>query len=426
MPEAWKDWEGEVVNGKFRLQRYLGGNETSAVFLTECGDSGEGKAAIKLIAAEPADASMILARWQRAARLSHPHLIRLFELGRWQRGDLGLLYVVMEYADEDLSQVLPERPLTAREARHMLEPTLGALAYLHGNNLVHGHLKPTNIMAVGNEVKVSSDGLYRSGEPASRRRSGIYDPPEIGNGGISPAADVWSLGVTLVEALTQNPPATEEAAAWGLPPPFDEMVRHCVVRDPRDRWTIASIEERLHSPAPSTHLESTRSPKRYILPAAVALALAGAVIGLKFTNRPTVPGSFPKEPSSQEIELPKAVVPPSPAKPKAEVKPPASNVVASEVLHQVVPEVPASARNTIRGTVRVSVKVQVDAGGNVKDARLESPGPSRYFAELARRAARDWRFAPAKVDGKDVPSEWILRFAFSKTEMTILPERTAP
>ena len=65
-----------------------------------------------------------LRRWRLAAELSHPNLMRLFERGTWQLDNVPLLYVVMEYADEDLSQVIPERPLTVQEAREMLEPAL--------------------------------------------------------------------------------------------------------------------------------------------------------------------------------------------------------------------------------------------------------------------------------------------------------------
>jgi TonB family protein len=73
--------------------------------------------------------------------------------------------------------------------------------------------------------------------------------------------------------------------------------------------------------------------------------------------------------------------------------------------------VPRSARATIHGTVRVAVRVVVDRSGNVIDALLENPGPSWYFARLAREAARKWTFAPAdKQDSR----QWLLRFEFSR------------
>src|ERR1700680_2034838 len=126
MIEAWKQWEGQVVDGKFRLLQYLGGGEHSMVFLTEHSEYEPKKAAIKLIPADVENTDRQLYRWRLAAKLSHPHLIRLFQMGRCQLGNMGLLYVVMEYIEEDLSQVLPQRPITAVEARELLDPTLDA------------------------------------------------------------------------------------------------------------------------------------------------------------------------------------------------------------------------------------------------------------------------------------------------------------
>src|SRR2546425_7588994 len=103
--EAWKQWEGHVVNGEFCLNQYLGGDENSAVFLTEHGEQGL-QAAIKLLAAPQENAELQLSRWELAAKLSHPHLVQLFQMGRCQLGDTGLLYVVMEYAEENLSQIV--------------------------------------------------------------------------------------------------------------------------------------------------------------------------------------------------------------------------------------------------------------------------------------------------------------------------------
>src|SRR5712691_7354535 len=125
--ETWKQWEGRVVIGDFQLRQYLGASDHSAVFLTERGEREPQKAAIKLISADPSDAELQLSRWRLAAKLSHPHLIRLFQMGRCQLGKIGLLYVVMEYAEENLSQILPHRPVTPAEAREVLEPVLDAL-----------------------------------------------------------------------------------------------------------------------------------------------------------------------------------------------------------------------------------------------------------------------------------------------------------
>jgi serine/threonine protein kinase len=127
------------------------------------------KAAIKLLPAPPEESELQLSQWDLVAKLSHPHLIRLFQMGRCQLGNMGLLYVVMEYAEENLLQILPHRPLTPAEAREMLEPVLDALAYVHGQGFVHRHIKPANIMAVEDQLKISSDGLCRMALKAARR-----------------------------------------------------------------------------------------------------------------------------------------------------------------------------------------------------------------------------------------------------------------
>ncbi len=131
MTYSWKQWEGQIVDGKFPLHQYLGASDHDAVFLTERPGQNPARAAIKVIPAEFVDADRQLASWEKAAQLSHRHLLRIFEHGRAQVDGVDVLYVVMEYAEEDLSQILPERPLTADECTDMMQPVVDALAYLH-------------------------------------------------------------------------------------------------------------------------------------------------------------------------------------------------------------------------------------------------------------------------------------------------------
>jgi eukaryotic-like serine/threonine-protein kinase len=259
MREAWKEWEGRVVNKEFRLGEYLGGSERAGVFLTQYGPESR-KAAVKLIPVgtwDQATAEAELSRLQSARELSHPHLLQIFQAGRAKLEDTELLFVVMEYAEEDLSQILPNRPLTAAEVREVLRPTLDALGYLHGKGFVHGHLNPANVMASGDHVKLSSDGISSGGE----RRSALgqrsdYDAPEIAQGENWAASDVWSLGMLLVMALTQRLPgwdATREEPILpeGLPSPFDDIARHCLRRAPSARGGLAEIAARLGFGSPA-------------------------------------------------------------------------------------------------------------------------------------------------------------------------------
>src|SRR5271166_4047064 len=153
--ELWKRWEGKLVDGKFPLQKWLGGSDHSAVFLTERSGGNRQKAAIKLIPADNLDTNDQLTRWAEGAKLTHSHLIRLFGDGRCLIDGTPLLYIVMEYAEENLAEVLPLRALTPAEVSEMLQPATAALAALHRAGFAHSRLKPSNVMAVDNQLKLS-------------------------------------------------------------------------------------------------------------------------------------------------------------------------------------------------------------------------------------------------------------------------------
>jgi TonB family protein len=469
MTESWKHWEGQVVDGQFHLRQYLGGSGQSAVFLTEYTAGEPQKAAIKLIPANPDSAEIQLSRWRQAAKLSHPHLLRIFHAGRCQLGDMNLLYIVTDCAQENLSQILPRRPLTQAEARDMLGPVLNALAYVHGAGFVHRRMKPANIMAVDEQLKISSDGLCRAGRStADQSKPGVYEAPESSSGIASPAGDVWSLGMTLVESLTQRLPIWERirdeepSLPETLPAPFLELTRHCLRRDPSRRWTVADIARWLSpaSSAPQSYAEpqqdaatpadfqSPFTKRGFLIPvAALALILIVMIAGPKLFTRhmeaqptraaaPTHAKAQPK-PEAQpakttvqpKLSPPEPVTaPPSAAVPKpAElVKAPSSGSVKGDVIEQALPEISEKARDSIQGTVRVGVRVQVDPTGHVTGATLEAPGPSKFFADKALSAASHWKFSPPTVGGRNVPSEWILRFNFSNTGTTVHPSQTTP
>jgi len=73
----------------------------------------------------------------------------------------------------------------------MLRPTLNALAFLHGKNLVQGRLKPSNILVVNDQLKLASDTIRPGGEStANIAKPSMYDPPEAKDGGYTAAGDI--------------------------------------------------------------------------------------------------------------------------------------------------------------------------------------------------------------------------------------------
>ena len=436
--ELWKNWEGRVADGKFPLRQWLGGSDHSAVFLTERTGAEPQKAAIKLIPADSREAAQ-LSRWADAAKLSHPHLIRLFEFGCCQIDETRLLYVVMEYAEENLAEILPLRPLSAAEASQMLRPAAEALDYLHRSGFVHGRIKPSNIMAVGDQLKISADRLCKSGERGDARTPSVYDAPELVMAGPSPAADIWSLGATLLAVLTQNEPNLKNLAREPVVVPetvsqaIREIARRCLQIDPQQRCTASDILNRLQPqasrpPVPvsagavETRTSESRS-KRWIAVSIAAAALVLVVwVGSKFiSHQPSVPAAEVSPTKSQDIPAEQS---PAPFAGKAQPAP--TGTARGSVLHQVMPDVSQNAQNTIQGRLKVVVDVSVDASGNVSDAKFVSRGPSTYFANRALAAARAWKFNPPQVNGRAAPSEWVLRFQFRKTSIEVFPVERHP
>ena len=313
MSFSWKQYEGQVINNAFPLQRYLGGSGESAVFLTQLAGPQSSKAVIKLVP-ESVSTDLQLSLWRRASKLTHPNLLQLYQGGRCRLADMDLLYVVMEYAEEDLSQILPQRALTSAEARDMLGPVLDALSDLHAQGLVHSRLKPSNIMATSDQVKLSTDRLFPAGEyRKSTAKRTAYDAPETETDTLTDASDVWSLGVLLIEVLTQRAPDSQarapiQFAAESLAQPFRDIARHALEPDPRLRWTIADIEGSLNPrAAAAAHGASPVSIRPSAVPAMPAEKLQAP------RPAPIVPPPAPAIPSIGRGPLTSAVPAPMPA-----------------------------------------------------------------------------------------------------------------
>ena len=135
-------------------------------------------------------------------------------------------YLVMQQAEENLAEILRDRPLTTDETREMLLQVASALDYLHSQGMAHGDVNASNIVAIGDTVKLSSESIAEG----------------------DAAADVRALGFTLIHALTQREETRAHdnmESAVDLPAPFDEIAKGCLNPDPALRWTANEIIARL-------------------------------------------------------------------------------------------------------------------------------------------------------------------------------------
>ena len=222
---------------KFLLPERVGGAEASARFLREA---------------------------RAVARLSHPHIMTLYDVGRegaWH-------YLVLEYiAGQDLHSLMLARgaPLPLREAIQVVRGVLAALAYAHDLNIVHRDIKPENIMVTqGGQVKVTDFGLAMARGEARLTQEGaivgtaLYLAPELVTGAEADwRADLYAVGAILYELLTGQPPFTGDdlmtifsriltapltaprTLAPGLPPAVEQVILKLLSRDPNDRYVSA-------------------------------------------------------------------------------------------------------------------------------------------------------------------------------------------
>ena len=150
MNQFWGQLQGQSIDEAYVLETCLTSGEVGAVYETVVDASQP--AVIRIYDANVAGATRLYERWSAAAALSHENLIRIFHAGQSAIGETPIVYAVMERADETLDGVLEARPLTTGETREMLPPALNALRYLHGLNLVHGAIRPSKVMAVGDTL----------------------------------------------------------------------------------------------------------------------------------------------------------------------------------------------------------------------------------------------------------------------------------
>ncbi len=241
--EYWSQFEEQLLDGRFPLNKYAGSFQSGALFLSELDGREERRVVVKLVSAAASDAQVLAASWSLAHSLQHPNVARVYATAQASLGGLRVVYAVTDYAEESLDSILKERCLIESEARELLEASAQALGFLQSKGLLQGSLEPSAIVAVGDSIKLVSDHLMPVPEGrALRRELGPYDAPEVVTAGLSPASDVWALGAILYQALTRRLPAVpDHAAMLALPQPFAGILPNCLAKDPGQRWTPRSI-----------------------------------------------------------------------------------------------------------------------------------------------------------------------------------------
>ena len=204
--------------GKYRLIELLGHGGMGNVFLGQHVTMNR-RVALKIIArqisGDPASLERFLAEARAAASLDHPNIVRAYSVDN----EVDRYYFVMEYVEGvDLRRLVEEDgPLDCDRAADYVAQAADGLDHAHQQNLIHGDVKPSNLMVnLQGVVKILDLGLARLGGSASgaaghdTRVLGSVDylAPEqaMGSATVDGRADIYSLGCTLYFLLTGHPP----------------------------------------------------------------------------------------------------------------------------------------------------------------------------------------------------------------------------
>ncbi|MEO3926054.1 protein kinase [Micromonosporaceae bacterium B7E4] len=262
-----------VLYDRYRLTREVATGATGVVWRAVDLRDGE-PVAVKMLrplaASRPDLVAAFVAETEIVVGLDHPCLVRPRDvLGHGRDRVLVMELVEGEDLRRRLRRTGPVPPAIAAEVAAQLA---GALAYLHGRDIVHGDVKPGNLVvpADGGLVRLVDFGAARrvGGGPAwpNTQATPEYVAPEVVDGAApSPASDVYALGIVLFELVSGRspfrggPPAEildrhrhcRPVPPPGLPPVVWQFVEDCLAADPADRPDAARAAARLRGMEPA-------------------------------------------------------------------------------------------------------------------------------------------------------------------------------
>jgi len=199
--------------GKYQIIKELGRGATSAVYLANDAFAGR-QVAIKLVRADALGDKehgrrfhkLFLAEAALAGKLSHPHLVAIFDAVSDEDGS----YLVMEYVSGGTLEpyTLPAKLMTINSIVEIIFKCCKALDYAHRHGIIHRDIKPANILLTGEtDIKISDFGAALSVTAETTQVSGIgspayMSPEQLQELTLNHQTDIFSLGVVMYQLLT--------------------------------------------------------------------------------------------------------------------------------------------------------------------------------------------------------------------------------
>ena len=243
--QLWTEYEGRKIEGTYTLGKLLRSEGRNGFFATA--DTTGNAAVIRLTEAHY-DEDELLKRWRQVADMHQANLIGIERFGQTDFDGVAITYALMEADDANLADVLRERPLTLTETMQVARAVHGALSALHASGLVHEHIEPSNVLAVGETVKLRSDCVRECIADIE------FNTPE----GCAELRrrDVHDFGMLLLQCLTlekrYNP-------GLNMPDVFRRMIPHML----DGTWTLEQVGQLLPAPvaAPAPPTAAATSTK---------------------------------------------------------------------------------------------------------------------------------------------------------------------
>ncbi|GIF12199.1 serine/threonine-protein kinase [Actinoplanes teichomyceticus] len=263
------------IAGRYRLVEKLGTGGMSVVWRGYDETLGR-EVAVKVLAPALAEDRTFRDRLRQealaAARLCHPHITGVYDFGEALLSEhLTVPYVVMELNDGESvgARLGRQGSLDWREAVMVCSEVASALATAHARGVVHRDVTPANVMLTGAGAKVVDFGISAvvgqrdAGPDGSLLGTPAYLAPErLGGAPVSPATDVYALGLLLYRALTGRMPWPAENTAEalrahlyaapapvpdlpGMPVTVADLCLRCLAKDPADRPPSAELARAL-------------------------------------------------------------------------------------------------------------------------------------------------------------------------------------
>ncbi len=206
---------GQELGERFVIERALGTGGMGAVYLAKDQRLDE-RVALKIMHGmallDPAAGDRLRREASAARRISHPNVVKIFDVG----DDQGHLFLSMEYVHgESLADLIRRHStLPLDRVRVYLRELCDGLAAAHAEGVIHRDLKPANVIVTPDQrVKLIDFGLARIADLEGMTATGMLlgtpnymAPEQIKGGGIDPRTDLYSLGALAYHALTGRPP----------------------------------------------------------------------------------------------------------------------------------------------------------------------------------------------------------------------------